>query len=97
MFKIIRDGQNMYKKILRLLQKFRLGGASAVAFASKTCDDLHPLRCLLLDLLTAGSPEEAEEVRLAALTLRLRLGGGRGPGARVGCLYYNYTCALETL
>jgi hypothetical protein len=66
---------------LRGRLRARLGGApvarSCAAFfclRSRRGDDLHPLRYLLLDLLTASSPEEAEEAVVVAFALRLRCG-----------------------
>ncbi len=68
----------------------RLGGApaarSSAALRGLEGDDLHPLRCLLLDLLTAGSPEEAEEASPVAFALRLRLRPLRGEGRSRGPL-----------
>jgi hypothetical protein len=50
--------------------------ATSTPHTGRYGDDLHPLRCLLLDLLTAGSPEGAEEAALlAALALRFRRRG----------------------
>ena len=72
----------------------RLGGAR-FRLRSRYGDDLHPLRCLLRDLLTAGSPEEAGELRLAAFALRLRLrplrGGGRLRGPTRGARSVHYS------
>jgi hypothetical protein len=50
---------------------------------SRYGDDLHPLRCLLLDLLTAGPPAAEEAALLAAFALRFRR-RGVGPGPRPG-------------
>jgi hypothetical protein len=65
----------------------RPGGAllrGGFRLRSRHGDDLHPLRCLLLDFLTAGSPEEAGSFALRLRLLPLR-GGGRSrdpPGGR---------------
>ncbi len=52
-------------------------------------DDLHPFHCLLLDLLTAGSPEEGEKAALLpafALPFLLRCGAGEWDARRAEAL-----------